>query len=136
VNETRPEPETLVRYRLDRARETLEEARLLADGRRWNGCVNRLYYASFYAVSAALLARGLSSTRHTGVRALFNAHLVKTGEVSTAVGELYNDLFRDRQEGDYTDLAAFSEAEVRPQISAVASLVAQMTDLSGLPPED
>ncbi len=35
----------LVLYRLKRARDTLEDARILADARRWNPCVNRLYYA-------------------------------------------------------------------------------------------
>ncbi|MBI3302910.1 MAG: HEPN domain-containing protein [Deltaproteobacteria bacterium] len=44
----------LVRYRLQRARETLEDARILANASRWNPCVNRLYYACFYAVSAGL----------------------------------------------------------------------------------
>ena len=44
----------LVQYRIQRARDTLEDARILADASRWNPCVNRLYYACFYAVSALL----------------------------------------------------------------------------------
>lgn len=40
----------VVHYRLQRARETLEDARILARAGRWNPCVNRLYYACFYAV--------------------------------------------------------------------------------------
>jgi len=34
----------LVTYRLARADETLEDARILAKAKRWNACVNRLYY--------------------------------------------------------------------------------------------
>lgn len=45
----------VVRYRLQRAREALEDARVLANASRWSACVNRLYYACFYAVSALLL---------------------------------------------------------------------------------
>ena len=35
--------DTLLHYRLERAQESLDEARLLADAGRWNACVNRLY---------------------------------------------------------------------------------------------
>jgi hypothetical protein len=45
----------LVGYRLQRARETVEEARVLLETDHANACVNRLYYACFYAVSALLL---------------------------------------------------------------------------------
>jgi uncharacterized protein (UPF0332 family) len=62
----------LVVYRMARARETLEEAHILADSGRWNACVNRLYYACFYSVSALLLREGLSSSKHAGVRGIFN----------------------------------------------------------------
>lgn len=55
----------VVRYRLQRAREALEDARVLANAGRWSACVNRLYYACFYAVSALLFQDGLSSTKHT-----------------------------------------------------------------------
>ena len=51
----------LVLYRMARAQETLEDARILANAGRWNVCVNRLYYACFYAVSALLAGDGLSS---------------------------------------------------------------------------
>jgi len=81
----------LVRYRLQRARETLEDARILANSSRWNPCVNRLYYACFYAVSALLIRHGLSSSKHTGVRSLFNRHYVRTGVVPKELAQLYND---------------------------------------------
>ena len=42
----------LILYRIERAHETLEDAHILAISDRWNACVNRLYYACFYAVSA------------------------------------------------------------------------------------
>jgi uncharacterized protein (UPF0332 family) len=54
----------LIKYRIDRAREALEEARVLAGSGHWNTCVNRLYYACFYAVSALLSKHDLSSSKH------------------------------------------------------------------------
>jgi uncharacterized protein (UPF0332 family) len=44
--------EDLIQYRLERAQECLDDARLLADAESWNTCVNRLDYSCFYAVSA------------------------------------------------------------------------------------
>lgn len=101
------ETQTLVRYRLDRAREALEEAALLLANSHANTCVNRLYYACFYAVSALLLAKGLSSARHSGVRALFHQHIVKSGLLSVPLGQMYDKLFDNRQRGDYADVVRF-----------------------------
>jgi hypothetical protein len=49
------EKQALVTYRLERARQSLEEAMLLLEAGHANAYVNRLYYACFYAVSALLL---------------------------------------------------------------------------------
>ena len=51
--------ETLLHYRIERARDTLVEADLMAEAGHWNACVNRLYYVCFYAVTALLLKHGL-----------------------------------------------------------------------------
>ena len=47
-----PERRALIVYRLERARQALVEAEALLKIGHANACVNRLYYANFYAVSA------------------------------------------------------------------------------------
>jgi uncharacterized protein (UPF0332 family) len=120
----------IVRYRVERAQDSLREARLLADGGLWSACVNRLYYACFYAVSALLLSRGLSSSKHTGVRSLFNSNFVKTEEVSRELGAVYNDLFENRQKSDYMDFVRFDEDQVRPWIVDAQLFVATIGALA------
>jgi len=66
-----PSHNPLVQYRLERAIEAYQDACSLAEGERWNSCVNRLYYSCFYAVTALLAHDELSSPKHTGVRSLF-----------------------------------------------------------------
>ena len=61
----------LVQYRIARAKEALEEAGILASSGHWNTCVNRLYYACFYAVVALFLIDGLNSKTHKGTKNLF-----------------------------------------------------------------
>lgn len=113
----------LVSYRLQRARETLADARILADAGRWNPCVNRLYYACFYAVSALLVQEGLSSSKHTGLRSLFNRHFVKTNKVPKEKARIFNDLFERRQEGDYVDFVSFEESQVLPWLPEAEAFV-------------
>ena len=104
----------LIGYRIARARETLEEAKVLADSGHWNACVNRLYYACFYAVSALLSKNDLSSSKHSGIRSFFNHNFVKSGIVSKETAVIYNSLFERRQEGDYEVFVKFNEIDVTP----------------------
>jgi uncharacterized protein (UPF0332 family) len=119
--------EALIRYRLERAQESLADVRLLADAERWNTCVNRLYYSCFYAVSALLARDGLSSSRHTGLRSLFNRNYVRTGVIPRDLARLYNDLFERRQESDYADFVRFQADQVRPWIPQTEAFIAHIT---------
>lgn len=121
--------EELVRYRMERAWETLEEARLMYSSNHLHGAANRLYYACFYAVCALLAQHEMSSSKHGGVRSLFNRHFVKEKKISVAFGKFYSRLFDNRTEGDYGDM--LSEIEItqddftmaKELIEAIASIV-------------
>ncbi|WP_324670396.1 HEPN domain-containing protein [Geochorda subterranea] len=91
----------LVRYRLARALETLDEARLLFENGKLHGCVNRLYYACFYAVEALLHSEGRTASKHSGVQSLFNRWWVKPGRIPRDFGEFYNKMFSIRSASDY-----------------------------------
>ena len=71
--------QALIAYRLQRAKETLEEARLMQGVEHWNTCANRLYYAAFYAVSALLVRDGHAASKHSGVKSLFKPVLRQNG---------------------------------------------------------
>ncbi len=128
-------PRDLVVYRLQRARESLEDARILADAKRWNPCVNRLYYACFYVVSALLAQEGFSSSKHSGVRSLFNRHFVKTNVIRAETARIFNDLFERRQEGDYVDFVRFEEPQVCTWMPQAEAFVDQIASLIRISPE-
>ncbi|GAB6273275.1 MAG: HEPN domain-containing protein [Peptococcaceae bacterium] len=102
----------LVNYRFERAKESLEEARILLEKGHANTFINRLYYACFYAVSALLLAKGLSSAKHSGIRSLFHRNFIKPGIIDIELGQLYDRLYDSRQKADYADLVRFDLNEV------------------------
>ena len=96
---------------------------MLARAHRWQACVNRLYYACFHAVSALLALDELGSSKHSGVRSLFNHHFVKPGTIPKGVAAIYNDLFERRQEADYLDFAEFDETRVAPWLPQVQEFI-------------
>lgn len=97
----------VVRYWWGRARESLDAAqREFAIG-SYAFAMNRAYYAMFYAVSALLLEEGHKFKKHSGVRAAFNREIIKTGRMEKRYGNLYNEIFDDRQEGDYVEFTKF-----------------------------
>ena len=113
----------LVKYRIEKAKKTIIEAEAMANISHWNACTNRLYYACFYAVLALLIEKGMSSSKHTGVRSLFNLHFVKTGLIPSKLGKLYNNLFIFRQQGDYEDFFEMEQEQVEPWISKSKELI-------------
>jgi uncharacterized protein (UPF0332 family) len=119
-----------VRYRLQRAHETLEESSLLREKGHLNAAVNRLYHSCFYAVSALLLAEGKSSSKHSGVRAFFNKEWVKTGRISSECGRVYRRLYDSRQKGGYGDFVRFVEAEVAPWFQEAQEFVTTVATLA------
>lgn len=119
----------IVLYWFDRARQTLEEAQMLADAGRWNLCVNRLYYACFYAVSALLVKGGLASSKHMGAEP-FQQALCENRKSAREVARIYNDLFERRQEGDYIDFVFFKETDVIPWIPDARRFVEHITALA------
>lgn len=123
------EPDSLVIHRMSRSMESMEDARILADAKRWNACINRLYYACFYMVSALLIHNGMSSSKHTGVRSLFNKNYVKTKYIPKDLARTYNDLFERRQEGDYIDFVTFQEPQVLPLIPKTAQFIRHISTL-------
>jgi len=107
------EKKRIIEYWRKRARESLEDAKLLLENRRLHSAVNRIYYALFYQVSALLLGKGLSFAKHSGVLAAFNEEFVKTGRINKELGKFYNRMFEHRKSGDYGELVEFEEEDVR-----------------------
>jgi len=107
----------LIHYRISRARETIDEARVLLESNMTHGAANRIYYACFYVVTALLLSENLSSSRHSGVIALFNQHFVKTDRVSADWGKFYTRMFDNRIEGDYAERVEFNIQDIQQELS-------------------
>jgi uncharacterized protein (UPF0332 family) len=117
----------LIRYRLARAEESLAEAKLLLANNYVRTAVNRLYYACFYAMSALLLTKGLSASKHAQVRAMLHKDFIRPGVIPVNYGQIFDLLFNNRQKGDYSDLVKFRAEQVKdwlPEARAFVEYVA------------
>ena len=119
----------LIRYKLDRARETLDEAGVMLDSGHIHGAANRVYYACFYAVTALLLTRNLSSSRHRGVISLFNQHFVKTGLVPVDMGKFYSRVFDNRLDSDYADWTVVDEQDINDTLREAQEFIGTIASL-------
>lgn len=119
----------LVKYRLERAKETLDDAQLLIKSKRWNSAINRLYYSAFYGVTALLLNENHKTTTHNGVKSVFSEHFIKKSIISQEFGKRYSQLFTWRQKGDYTDLFDFSEETVLPYNDFVKKFLKRIEEI-------
>ena len=124
----------VVRYWWSKAEESLASARREVAAESYVFAVNRIYYAAFYGVSAALLDRHLSFSKHSGVRAVFHRELIKSGQLGLEWGRFYDQAYEDRQEGDYVALSTFDRSYVETQVELCArflsTLRAQVSSLS------
>lgn len=121
--------EDLVKYRIARAKDTLEDAYILAENEKWNSAINRLYYAAYYAVIALLLSADLKPTTHNGAKSNFSEHFVKTGKIDKELAKIFSQLFTWRQKGDYDDLFDFQEDKVLPYFEPVKKLISEVEKL-------
>jgi len=102
----------LMRYRIERADETMKEAAVLAERGFYNATVNRLYYACFYATQALLLKHHIAATTHAGVKSMLGLHFISKGIISIDHGKTFNTLFEKRHSSDYEAFAYCDKALV------------------------
>jgi len=115
-----------IKYRLDRAEESFDDALILAANHKWNAVINRLYYSCFYAVIALLLKNDINPQTHDGVRSQFSLHFIKNGIIDIKFGKLFSKLFDFRQKGDYGDLFNYDEGTVLPLIDQVQEFILEI----------
>lgn len=115
--------EDYINYRIQKAEETFDDAKLLVSYNRYNSAVNRLYYACFYMVNALLLSKDMQAQTHNGVKTLFFKEYIKTGIIEPELGKLYSDLFDWRQEADYSDLINFDKTTVEKLLAETDNFI-------------
>jgi uncharacterized protein (UPF0332 family) len=102
---------------LQKARDSLRGAKLLAGDGLHDFAASRAYYTMFYVAEALLLAEGLSFSKHTAVIAAFGRRFVRTGAVPAEFHRYLIDGQDMRTVGDYSTGPGLTAAQAAEQIS-------------------
>ena len=120
----------LAKYRLKKAKDTLSDSKKYIENATPESTVNRIYYSMFYAVNSLLITRGLSSSKHSGVLAIFNREIVNKGHLEKKWGEFYSDMFKRRQKGDYQDFVEFERQDVKAWLKKSEEFIDKIAKLA------
>lgn len=126
---SKQEKANLINYKIERARETAEEARLMIHNSKFFSAVNRIYYTNFYAVSALALTHDFSTSKHKQLIGWFNKTFVKTGIVDPRFGGILSRSFENRTEGDYGDFIQFTKEEVEKMFGDMNEFINEIEKL-------
>ena len=115
--------EDFARYRLNKAKETLETAKMIFnEGKDFLSANNRAYYAIFYAIRAVLAIEEIDFKRHKDVLAYFNKEYVNKEKFPKMIGRKISQAQRIREDSDYDDYEPSFE-KTEQQINTAQELI-------------
>ncbi len=103
---------SLVKYRIEQAKDTIELARFLIDSNRLIVAVNRIYYGLFYSVTALALKNQFETSKHIQLIGWFNKEFVSSGILNKKYGKILRNAYQNRTKGDYDAFISFDKEEV------------------------
>lgn len=104
--------EDYINYKLQKAAQSLKEARLLIINGMNDTAMSRLYYAAFYAVSALLVSKDYNPKTHVGVKTLFNKEFILKNKIDSKFSDFYSFIMAKRFEADYDDFVFIDEKNI------------------------
>lgn len=113
---------------LEKARRSLAAARANIDAGNFDFASGRAYYAAFYCMEAALLAKGKSYSTHSGVISGFGEFFIAPGIFPKAFAKHITGLFRNRQIGDYEFGVSISETDAREDVQYADVIASSISD--------
>ena len=106
----------LTKYRMEKARECLLDAKKALEENRLANSINRSYYSMFHATRALLAMDSFDSKKHSSIIGYFNQHYIATGKIDHSYHQMLANSFRVRNKTDYDDFYVVSKDEAIQQL--------------------
>lgn len=103
-------------YRMERAKELIDDAKQLYKSGSYKSSNNRAYYAIFHAMKAVLALEEVDFKKHSGVIQYFQREYIKTGIFEKAYSDIIISASEIRNASDYDDFFLASKEETKEQI--------------------
>lgn len=114
---------TLSKYRLGRAKEDLESAKVNLENGLLKASINRSYYCIFHTIRAINALNEFDSKRHSGVIAHFNQYFIHTGDFDRETYSIISLAYKIREKSDYDDFYIASKQDAEDQLENASYLV-------------
>ncbi len=113
----------LARYKLERASEELDTARLLLDNEKLKASNNRAYYSIYYSITAVLCLEPIAFKRHKDTIGYFNKNYVHTGIFPNGIGRNISKAAKIRHASDYDEFYIANREEAEKQIQTAKMMI-------------
>ena len=110
-------------YRLERAKQDLNDAEFSYENHRYLNANNRAYYAIFHAIRAVLAIEKVDFKKHKDVLAYFNQHYIKTEIFPKIISKKISQARKVREDSDYDDEYKPSYEKTEQQIETARELI-------------
>ena len=118
----------LTLWRLEKARKTLFDAQQLYQLEMYQFCLNRSYYAVFYAMQAANSIYRFDSRKHSGVISFFQRTFLKTGFLDKKLSRIITETYHYRERADYEDMYQPDKNDAALQLENAQTFVEAVSD--------
>jgi uncharacterized protein (UPF0332 family) len=121
--------ETLLRYRMQQADETLADAEAMTKAKLSpRSIINRAYYAMFYAVLGLFLKTNitLKTSKHSGIISMFDRTFILSGKIDRQFSKSLHKMFNARQVADYKELVEATSEEAVDALETAKQFVAEI----------
>lgn len=110
------------------AEDTYYNAQLCLKNNFYRDCINRSYYAVFYAIKAVLALGDIDFKRHKDVVAYFNKTYVATEMFPKELGRRLAQLKLKREQSDYDDFYIVSKEEAVEQFNTAEFILPKIKE--------
>lgn len=117
------EIKTLAIYRLNQAKENLEEAEILFNIDKFKGANNRAYYSIFHAIKAILALEQTDFKKHSSVIAYFNKEYISKNVFPKELGRKVSESRFFREKSDYVDFYIVTKEECKEQVETAKMMI-------------
>lgn len=112
------------RYRLERAKQDLSDAKFNYENRRYLNANNRAYYSIFHAIKAVLALEKVDFKKHKDVLAYFNQYYIKTEKFPKIISKKISQANKVREDSDYDDDEFIpTDIETKIQINTAEEII-------------
>ena len=112
-------PLDLAVYRLSKAKDLIQDARLLYNADQWASANNRAYYSLFHAMRAVLALQQMDFKKHTAVISTFHKDYINTGAFDKRYSTVITNASIVRNHSDYDDFYVCTQEETSDLIHDV-----------------